>query len=208
MPYGILLDNKERPHIGDYKVDSFAEAVGQSILGGVGVALTGAGNMIADLFSLDTSGNKRFRVLTVGRRVEDICLRDVPAKVKMLSGKVSDVYKNDQLYPFLGEPISPTINRTKALMLKTKNETFAFFGSGIDMVDEEVERLYHSLFESYNQVQKRLEEKKLQERNRPLFQIPRISIPFLGINIGGEPEKAEETKPSTEVITDNHPSPQ
>ena len=191
VPFGILLEGKEKPHIGDYKVESFAEAAGQSVLSGLGDFLADAGNTIADLLALDTSGNMKFRVLTAGRRVVDIRLRDMPAKVRMLSGKVADVYKNDPIYPFLGEPISPTINRTKALMMKTKDETFAFFGSGIDMLDEEIDRTYHSLLDSYNLIQKRLEEKKAQERNRPLIQIPRISIPFLGINIGGDPEPAK-----------------
>ena len=201
VPFGIILEAKERPHIGDYKVESFAEAAGQSILSGLGDFFTNAGNTIADLFSLDTSGNMKFRVLTAGRRVVEIRLRDMPARVQMLSGKVADVYKNDQVYPFLGEPISPTINRTKALMLKTKNETFAFFGSSIDMSDEEIDRTYHALLDSYNLVQKKLEEKKLQERSRPLIQIPRISIPFLGINIGGEPEpaKVESKNDSTDA---------
>lgn len=203
VPFGILLEEKERPHIGDYKVESFAEAAGQSILAGLGDFLTNAGNTIADLFSIDTSGNMKFRVLTTGRRVVEIRLRDMPAKVRMLSGKVADVYKNDQIYPFLGEPISPTINRTKALMLKTRNETFAFFGSCIDMPDEEIDRTYHALLDSYNLAQKKLEEKKAQERNRPLIQIPRISIPFLGINIGGEPEpaKAEAKTDSADVVS-------
>ena len=199
VPFGILLEGRERPHIGDYKVESFAEAAGQSILAGVGDFFTNAGNLIADALSIDTSGNIKFRILTSGRRVVEMRIRDIPAKVRMLSGKVSDVYKNDPIYQFLGEPISPTINKTKALMLKTKNETFAFFGSGIDMADEEIDRTYHALLDSYNEAQKRLEEKKALEKGRPLIQLPRISIPFLGINIGGEPEKAEAATDSTDV---------
>ena len=210
VPYGILLEAKERPHIGDYKVDSFAEAAGQSILAGLGDLIENAGNMIADIFSLDTSGNMKIRVLTTGRRVVDARLRDIPAKVRMLSGKVADVYKNDQIYQFLGEPISPTINRTKALMIKAHNETFAFFGSGIDMTDEEIDRTYHSLLGSYNQAQKRLEERRAQERNRPLIQLPRISIPFLGINIGVDPEpvKVESKDNSNNAITESNSSEQ
>lgn len=207
VPFGILLDDKERPHIGDYKVESFAEAAGQSILGSLGDFFTDATNTVVDLLRIDTSGNKKYRILTTGRRVVDLRLRDLPAKVRMLSGKVSDVYKNDQIYPFLGEPISPTINRTKALMIKTNRETFAFFGSGIDISDEEIDQTYHYLLDNYNEFQKRLDEKKDQERNRPLIQLPkielpRISIPFLGINIGGpsEPEKIEEKNENTDVV--------
>ena len=209
VPYGILLEAKEKPHIGDYKVESFSEAAGQSILSGLGDFFTNAGNLIADALSIDTSGNMKFRILTTGRRVVEIRLRDLPAKVRMLSGKVSDVYKNDPIYPFLGEPISPTINRTKALMIKAGRETFAFFGSGIDMTDEEIDITYRGLLDSYNLLQKQKEEQKALDKGRPLIQLPKIelpkiSIPFLGINIGGaqkEPEKAEATKDSTVEIT-------
>ena len=92
---------------------------------------------------------------------------------------------------------------TRHNMLKTKNETFAFFGSGVDMLYEEIDRTYHSLLDSYNLIQRRIEEKKAQDRNRPLIQIPRISIPFLGINIGGDPEpaKIETADDSTTAIS-------
>ena len=196
VPFGILLDAKEKPHIGDYKVESFSEAAGQSILAGIGDFFTNAGNLIADALQIDTSANIKLRILTTGRRVVEMRLRDLPAKVRMLSGKVSDVYKNDSIYPFLGEPISPTINKTKSLMIKSGRETFAFFGSGIDLTDQQIESTYHSLLDSYNLIQKQKEEKKALERNRPLFQLPkielpRINIPFLGINIGDKPEEAK-----------------
>ena len=209
VPYGILLDTKEKPHIGDYKVESFAEAAGQSILSGLGNFIGDAGCLIADALQIDTSGNKKFRILTTGRRVVEIRLRDLPAKVRFLSGKVADVYKNDEIYPFLGEPIAPTINRTSALMIKAGNETFAFFGSGIDLEDQQIDTTYHALLNSYNEIQKRIEERKAAEKGRPLIQfpkieIPRISIPFLGINIGGDnkPAESEAEKEATEIIAD------
>ena len=177
VPFGILLDPREKPYIGDYKVESFAEAAGQSILAGLGNAFTGAGNLIADALSIDTSINQQFRILTVGRRIVDTRLRDLPAKVRMLSGKVADVYKNDPIYPFLGEPISPTINRTKALFMKIGRESFAFYGSGIDMTDEEIDAAYHALLDSYNTIQRIKDEQKSAEKNRPLFQMPNIQLP-------------------------------
>lgn len=215
VPFGILLEAKERPHIGDYKVESFSEAAGQSILSGVGDFLTGAGNLIADAFQIDTSGNMKLRILTTGRRVVEMRLRDLPAKVCLLSGKVSDVYKNDPIYPFLGEPISPTINRTKALMIKAGRETYAFFGNGIDLTDQQIDETYHALLESYNLLQQQKEEKKKLNVGRPLIQLPKIempkiNIPFLGIKIGGEQaetEKVESSDSTSEALPDNSKQP-
>ena len=173
VPFGILLSPREKPHVGDYRVESFAEAAGQSILAGLGDAIVGVGNLIADALSIDTSGNQQLRILTTGRRVVNTRLRDIPAKVRLLSGKVSDIYKNDPIYPYLGEPISPTIHRTKALEIKINRESFVFFGSGIDISDEEIDTTYHALLEAYNQLQKLKEEKKAQ----PFFQFPKIQLP-------------------------------
>ena len=98
VPYGALLSEKEKPSMGSYEIKAFGEAATANILAEVGKAIGNVANLAADLLRVDTSGNQEFSVLTQGRRVTKIKLRDVPAKVSFLSGKVSDVYRNDPIY--------------------------------------------------------------------------------------------------------------
>ena len=66
-------------------------------------------SLAADMLRIDTSGNKEFHILTQGRRVTTLRLRDIPAKVHLLSGKVSDVYITDTIFDFVGDPISTSV---------------------------------------------------------------------------------------------------
>ena len=176
VPFGILLTDREKPHIGDYKVESFAEAAGQNIFAGLEKLFSTAGNLIIDALQLDTSGNQSFRILTSGRRVVETRLRDIPAKVQLLSGKIADVYKNDPIYNYLGEPISPTIHRTKALEIQVGRDTYAFFGNNIDLSNEQLEFTYKTLLNAYNEMQQRKDAKLADNKNRPLFQLPQINL--------------------------------
>ena len=48
---------------------------------------------------------------------------------------MSDVYKNDSLYPLLGEPIAPAVLTVPTLKITTKNEEYLFYGNGIQLSD-------------------------------------------------------------------------
>ena len=108
VPFGILLGDKEKPTTGSYEFKSFGEYAASGILASVGKKLENAANIATDVLRIDTSGNREFRVLTSGRRITVIKLRDIPAKVRFLSGKESDVYKNDQYYPVLASRSHPS----------------------------------------------------------------------------------------------------
>lgn len=175
VPFGILLSDKEKPCTGSYEIKSFGEAVTFNLLDGVGKAVGDMASIAADMLRIDTSGNKEYHILTQGRRVTTLRLRDIPAKVRFLSGKVSDVYKNDPIYDFLGEPISPTVVAVPTLLVTIDRAPLVFFGGGIDL--EDAEATYHALFEAYSQYQAALEQKK------PAFTLPKIALNVPKLNM-------------------------
>ncbi|MBE5815113.1 MAG: hypothetical protein E7320_07920 [Clostridiales bacterium] len=178
VPYGALLSDKEKPTNKAYEIKSFGEAAGLNILAGVEKAVNSIAGIAVDLLRIDTSGNKTYHVLTEGRRITDIKLRDIPAKVRFLSGKVSDVYKNDPYYEFLGEPIAPIVVSIPTLVVTVDKTTHVFFGGGVDL--EDAEATYHTLLNAYNDYQAQQNEKKPQGI-LPKFNVslPKIKMPSI-----------------------------
>lgn len=178
VPYGVLLNAKEKPLNGGYQIRSFGEAAALNVLSDVGKAIDNAANLAAELLRIDTSGNKEFRILTPARRTTCIRLRDIPAKVMFLSGKVSDVYKNDSIYKFLGEPIAPTIAIIPALVVTMERTAHVFFGGGIDL--EDAESTYHQLFNAYNQfLAEQLKAKTPAALPKLTLRLPKLNIPSI-----------------------------
>lgn len=177
VPFGAVLNDKEKPCTGTYEVKSFGEAVTFNILSDVSKKLGNVANLAADLLRVDTSGNTEYHVLTQGRRLTNVRLRDIPAKVRFLSGKVSDVYKNDPIYEFLGEPIAPTIVTVPTLVVTVDKATYVFFGNGIDLTDAEA--TYHTLLTEYNQYQDENRKEKVPVLTKINVNVPKISIPTI-----------------------------
>ena len=208
VPYGMLLGDKEKPQNGGYEIKSFGEAVALNVLSGVGKAVENMTNLAVDKLRIDTSGNKEYRIRTQGNRLMNIKIRDVPAKVRFLSGKVSDVYKNDPIYEFLGEPIAPTVAVVPALVITVDKATHVFLGGGIDLVD--AEGTYQQLFEVYKQFREESEKKKtVSALPKISLSLPKINIPSIKIQspfvIGKRETKdiAGELPENTETDSDN-----
>lgn len=200
VPFGAVLNDREKPCVGSYEVKSFGEAVTFNILSDVGKKLENVANIAADLLRVDTSGNTEYHILTQGRRLTNIRLRDIPAKVCFLSGKVSDVYKNDSIYEFLGEPIAPTIVTVPTLVVTVDKTTYAFFGSGIDLMDAEV--TYQTLLEAYNQYQESNKKEKAAALPKFNVNIPKISIPAIKVQSPFVIKRDEAKAPTTELIAE------
>ena len=179
VPFGILLSDKEKPKADSYEIKSFGEVATINILSEVGKAIENVATIAADMFRIDTSGNTELHILTQGRRLTHMKLRDIPAKVSFLSGKVSDVYKNDPIYGFLGEPISPTIVAVPTLVITVDKTTYVFFGGGIDL--EDVDATYHELLNAYNQLQESNQHKKLSTSSKISISIPKLPISSIKI---------------------------
>lgn len=179
VPFGAVLNDREKPCTGSYEVKSFGEAVTFNLLSDVGKKLENVANLAADLLRVDTSGNTEYHLLTQGRRLTSIRLRDIPAKVRFLSGKVSDVYKNDLIYEFLGEPIAPTIVTVPTLVVAVDKTTYVFFGNGIDLADAEA--TYQSLLEEYNRYQEENKREKALGLPKINVNVPKLSIPSIKV---------------------------
>ena len=178
VPYGALLSDKEKPVGNGYEIKSFGEVATFNVLAGVGKAISNVANVAADMLRIDTSGNKEYLVIAAGHRLTTVKLREVPAKVRFLSGKVSDVYRNDPIYEFLGEPISPTIAIVPTLVVTLDRATHVFFGGGIDLDDAEA--TYHALFEAYNNYQAEISQKKPQGILPKLnLSLPKLKMPAI-----------------------------
>lgn len=179
VPFGALLNDKEKPCTGTYEIKSFGEAVTFNILSDVGKKLENVANLAADWLRIDTSGNMEYHILTQGRRLTSVKLRDIPAKVAFLSGKISDVYKNDPIYDFLGEPIAPTIVTVPTLVVTVDKTTYAFFGGGVDLPD--VEAVYQTLLQEYNRYQEENKKEKASALPKLGVNMPKLSIPSIKV---------------------------
>lgn len=180
VPFGMLLSDKEKPQNGGYEIKSFGEAAALNVITGVGRAVENVANLAADVLRIDTSGNKELRIRTQGGRLTNMKLRDIPAKVMFLSGKISDVYKNDPIYEFLGEPIAPTIAVVPTLVIMIDKAAHVFLGGGIDLDDAEV--TYQQLFEVYKQFQEESEKKKAPVALPKInLSLPKLNMPSIKI---------------------------
>lgn len=200
VPFGAILNDKEKPCEGVYEIKSFGEAVTFNILADVGKKLENVANLAADLLRVDTSGNIEYRVLTQGRRIANIRLRDIPAKVRFLSGKVSDVHKNDQIYEFLGEPIAPTIVTVSTLVVTVDKTTYAFFGNGIDLPDAEA--AYQQLWEEYNLYQENNKKEKTPVLTKLNVNVPKLSIPAIKVQSPFVIKRGESKAQKVELIAE------
>ena len=151
-----------------------------NVLAGVSKTVGNVANIAADMLRIDTSGNKEYRIRTQGGRLETIKLRDIPAQVRFLSGKVSDVYKNDSIYGYFGEPIAPAKAVMPALAVTVEKSTYVFLGGGIDL--EDAEATYHQLFEVYKQYQEESEKKKAPVALPKInLSLPKLNMPSIKI---------------------------
>ena len=97
---------------------------------------------------------------------------------------------NDELYPFLGEPIAPIIEMLPALVIVTNEGNYIFFGNGIHVLDinQEYERLKLAI-KIIKEMKLRKKDNSIDDKNKPhqnllegvLKQIPplpQITLPF------------------------------
>ena len=126
MPFASVLVADDK----DYKLatkESYAKSVKDSIVKDVAsIALSRISSR---------AGRKKYHCKNIAGRCFTVYLDDIPALLIRNDGKLSDVYKNDSLYPLLGEPIAPAVMTVQALQIKTKNEDYLFYGNGIQLLD-------------------------------------------------------------------------
>ncbi len=131
---GVIGETKYRNAIDEHQPKNFGEALGKvavEAVQGIADAVIGGGQQ----------KRIRYRLLNAAGRSFVRNYDDIPAVLARADGKRSDVFRKDELYPLLGEPIAPTIEMVPALEIITSAGNYIFFGNGIQLVDVEKEYL-------------------------------------------------------------------
>lgn len=175
-PYGIILLDVEQLSPSGFVVN-YREAAIERFLRGVGQAGKNIAGHIQEMLKIDISGDRSYRILTPGRVVKQTSIREIPAKVRLLSGQWVDVFKSSPDYDFQGgTPYAVTDVPASALLICTANQLFLLFGGGVDVNDEEVKNAYEGLINIYNQIQAQRDASLAERKSRPLIQLPQINI--------------------------------
>lgn len=175
-PYGIVLADIEQPDPASYVVN-YQEAAIERFLRGLGKAGKNFTGHINEMLKIEVSGDRQYRILQSGRNVKQTSIREIPAKVKLLSGQWVDVFKSSPGYDFKGgTPYAITDVDAHALMITTKDRNYVLYGAGVDAKNEDVMSAYHSLTKVYNEIQSKMEMAKDEQSKKPLIQMPQINI--------------------------------
>lgn len=176
QPYGIILTDPEQPDPSSYVVN-YKEAAIERFLKGIGRTGKNITGHITELLKIEISGDRQYRILQSGRNVKQTSIREIPAKVRLLSGQWVDVFKSSPEYDFQGgTPYAVTDAGSCALMIRTKDKDYVLYGADIDASDEEVIASYQVLTDVYNQIQAKKNEEIDAHHSRPRFQLPQINI--------------------------------
>ena len=206
-PYGIILADAEQPDAGSFIV-KYQQAVFERIFRGLGQAGKNITGHINEMLKIEISGDRKYRILQSGRNVKETTIREIPAKVRLLSNQWVDVFKSSPGYDFQGgTPYAVTDVGSSALMIVTKDSNYVLFGAGVDASNEDVSTAYQSLTEIYNRIQAARDEKaKIPEIQKPQigFQLPKIGLPnikfqspfVIGKNEDKEPVEVSEQNDS------------
>ncbi len=144
--YAAVIDETKYKNAVEEQVPfNMAEAV-------VKVVVEGIGDVVNTIFGGEQRKKIVYHLLNSAERSFYRSYEDIPAVLVRYDGKRSEVFRNDELYRELGEPIAPTIEKIPALEIITTAGTYIFFGKGIQLksIESEYERL-KSAFELQKQ---------------------------------------------------------
>ncbi len=187
-PYGIILADAEQPDPSNYVI-IYKEAVFEQLRKGIVKAGNEIKGHLTEMLKIDISGDRQYRILQSGRVIKQTTIREIPAKAKLLTGQWVDVFKSTPEYDFQGAtPYAVAEVASSSLMIRTKDKTYALFGAGVDMSDEEVINAYSGLTQIYNQIQIKKAEALEEKKGQPLFrfsqiniQLPKVELPKIEI---------------------------
>ena len=188
----IIGEESYKNAIEEAKAANVFEAVLQSAAIGISDAVSG-------IIGKPSGQKQKYRIMKPSGNVMEKTFADIPAMLHREDGKQSEVFPNDELYPFLGEPIAPTIVPIPALFITSKDGTYVFFGNGIHVGN--IEHEYERLKLAIKVVKEMKEREALEKKESPnliegiLGQIP---LPFFSSSKDKEPEKIIEQNDNDE----------
>lgn len=182
-PYGIILADPEQPDPSSYVVN-YQEAAIERFLKGIGLAGKNLVGHINELLNIEISGDRKYRILQSGRSVKQTTIREIPAKVRLVSGQWVDVFKSSPDYDFQGgTPYAVTDVGSSALMIATNEKNYVLYGAGVDASDEAIITAYRSLTQIYNEIQSRRDTALQEQERKPFIQFPQINIQLPKIDL-------------------------
>ena len=174
IPYGVVLGEKESAWPGEaYAYKTAGEIAALETLKKTFKVVGDTAHMAARALKIDTSINKKYRLLVDGRDYKECRFDELPARLIYQDGRKVDVYKDSELYFQLGKDITPYEEPVPVLEVQVgKNKKLMFFGNGIDV--DNVEEPYQALLTAYNL----LHDEKV---NRKKIAVPKIAIPKIDL---------------------------
>lgn len=168
-PYAAIIGQQgHKSELGEYKVKTFKEALGKDISGAVIYT-------IADKLKLKAFKRSKYQCVNLAGRAFTAYLEDIPAKLLWDDGRTAEVYKEDELYAELNEITTPGIEYITALAIKA-NDTFCFYGNGIQLDDATYE--FERLRLEQESFSKDRTQKKLASPDKPtLPRFPSLHLP-------------------------------
>ena len=170
QPFAAIIGQQgHKSELVEYKAKDFKEALGKDISGAVIYT-------IADKLKLKAFKHQKYHCINLAGRAFTTYLDDIPASVAWNDGRIAEVYKEDPLYASLGGIAMPGIQYVPALIIKA-NDTFCFYGNGIQLADAEFEyeRLKVELDEYRSGQTKGLKFGKTEKLGLP--QMPKLRLP-------------------------------
>ncbi len=168
----IIGEENYKNAIGEARPQNVFEAAFQ-------YAAIGIGDAISGLIGKPSGQKTKYRIMKPSGNVMEKTFAEIPAMLHREDGKQSEVFPNDELYPFLGEPIAPTIVSVPALFISIKDGKYVFFGNGIHVKDIEYE--YERLKLAIKVVKEMKEQQALEKKEGPNFIeniLGQIQLPF------------------------------
>ena len=190
IPYGAVLGEKESVWPGEsYAYKTAGEIVGVQFAKKAMKAAGDAVHFAVRALKIDTSINRKYRILVDGRDLKEFRLDELPARLICRDGRKMDVYKNSEMYHRLGQNITPYEEPVPVLEVQmAKNKKYIFFGNGIDV--DNVEEPYQALLTAYNIIHEEKEKKKVA--HKPLINLPKFNtIKIQSPIVFKKPETAE-----------------
>ncbi len=188
-PYGLILADIEQPETSGYTViykvpisNKMIVAAGKNVIGHA-----------LEKLKIDISGDRQYRILQPGRNVKKLTIREIPAKVQLLSGQWVDVFKSSPDYDFQGgTPYAITDVSSNVLLITTSDKKkvtyYSLYGGGVDASDEAVLTAYKTLTEVFNEIQARRDaattkssEKMLDGKSEKSLPHPKAALPKIAL---------------------------
>lgn len=140
---------------------------------------------IGDKLNIKVLKYKQYECINAAGRTFSTYLLDIPAQLVRFDGKISEVYKDDEQYRLLGEPIAPSIEMIPALEV-IADQHYIFYGKSIHLNDvlAEYNRVKEAMVDFQNTKKlsnkfKRNDNQRLEMKKKTglLENITRLSLP-------------------------------